>query len=145
MQPLKFRAVDPETGQASSIDFLKFSLGRWTEESNHQDLQVNFSFFEGFTFPNPVRIGDLRELILCQYTGLCDAKGQDVFVGDVLKWDGFLYVVEWHCEFARYDFNALRGQAGMELMFTNIDFDEVKTSEVVGNRWQSEKWATGHA
>lgn len=135
MQSLKFRAVDPETGQVSTIDFLKFSLGRWMEESDYKDLQVNFSFFEGFTFPSPAKIGDLRQLVLCQFTGLTDYYGNEVYAGDVLMWDGFMYRVEWDAENARYQFNALPNQPGMELIYTDIDADQVKTSAVVSNLW----------
>lgn len=91
----RFRAIDPETGKASTTDHLKFSSARWTEGSKFKDFEVSYNFYDGLVFENPVSGIDVRKLVLSQSTGLSDINGTEVFDGDVLLWAESLWVVVW--------------------------------------------------
>lgn len=91
--PLRFRAVDPETGKASEVFEFAF------------DKQANGPRYSAFAFQPAATDGgswvvvpasDVDDPILCQSTGLTDAGGVEIFSGDVLlSRAGVLWVVEW--------------------------------------------------
>lgn len=120
-QPLRFRAVDPETGRVFT----------YAEFSNPMMDSIEFTA-AGSRFYHPAEKG----AILCQFTGLTDYYGNDVYAGDVLMLGSFLYVAEWAADLCGYVFMALPNQPGMELIYTSIDAHEVASSRLVGNVWE---------
>lgn len=124
MQSLKFRAVDPETGRVLT----------YADFSNPMMDSIEFTA-AGSRFYQPAKKG----AILCQFTGLTDYSGQEVYAGDVLMLGSFLYVTEWADDLCGYAFMALPNQPGMELIYTSIDAHEVASSRLVGNIWEPDE------
>lgn len=74
---------------------------------------------------------EMPDFEIQQFTGLLDSKGQEIYWGDVVLWNGNKYAVEWSLEEACYE------------IVSDSDIDDwimdlgvvAKFCTIIGNKW----------
>ena len=80
--------------------------------------------------------GDVSPWVYEQFTGLLDSKGVEIYEGDIIDFDGDVYVAEisWNQENCRYEALERRGKR----LYVHVFDDHVSVaSVVVGNVHQT--------
>jgi len=126
--PLKFKAVNTETGEEYGINCVSYSgLHTFTVENRHHEYSI---WFEEYMNP--------EKTVLCQSTGLHDSKGQEIYFGNVVAWPYQnnplptpIYSVDWCLDMASIKLNCL-----IDDRWTYLE-DVMGYVTMVGNRYQS--------
>lgn len=122
--PLRFKAVNTENGSVLDPEFL-------TEMMFHHFDHMSFWWEPGKYLDHPL---DDEKIILCQSTGLHDARGAEIFCGDVLMGghQDVFFVAEFEAGCFVFNFDdTVNGVLGKRLSDANGNLT------VIGNRWQS--------
>ena len=126
-------------------------LGEW----RYGDLFQPIGYFPMIVYPEPTEDGELKysrksvdEPTLCQFTGLTDKNGKDIYEGDILRGDEYPYhcdsVDNYYIVIEEVDNDGFLTIAPVCRQSANStchgisdgferDWDEVKNAEVIGN------------
>lgn len=133
MRDIKFRAWDKKAKKMRQVSSIVFNAGFYLEPN---DNTVKLIWVKGYDCIEEKDIMMKREkgFELIQYTGLHDKNGNEIYEGDILKYDDELWIVE-------YQDGAFRG------FWDNIVedlYELADISEVVGNIYENSELLGGN-
>lgn len=103
----------------------KTSDGEWVEGCYYVSSERHF-----IKHPKSNMGVEIDHSTLCQFTGLTDKNGREIYEGDIFRYSGLLYVVEW----IRYGFRfKLMDEPNQHKHWYLDDINIQNECEVIGN------------
>ena len=83
-------------------------------------------------FMDGVSIKDLNDCVALQYIDIEDKNDKQIFEGDIVKWDGGIYQVQYCNNYACCGFRLFNGDESLE-----TECENWKNTEVIGNIYEN--------
>ena len=124
MREIKFRILHKCT-ECGHLNYELIGVGVGKKSIGHLGwLYGSCACVKAFEFK-----GYEPQKVIEQFTGLKDKNGKEIYEGDVVRWSGKVYLIEWHDKVAGF----VMQNNGIER--PDVEFE----SEVIGNIYENKE------
>lgn len=83
---------------------------------------------------------DINATLPQEYTGVCDKNLQDIYVGDIVNYNGNNYLIQF--KYGSYILYKLENRTNLEFLWYHTVFDQFGEMEIVGNTFEHTDYLT---
>lgn len=83
---------------------------------------------------------DINATLPQEYTGVCDKNLQDIYVGDIVNYNGNNYLIQF--KYGSYILYKLENRTNLEFLWYHTVFDQFGEMEIVGNTFENSEYVS---